>query len=160
MTRLKDKRQDGLSQVFIEPILFTVRIFEGHNIATLLWALFLYKSSSGVSSKRVQIIIVYDLLFRIFDVFFLFCVCILSIPNVEITTAFTYDFLNNSVLTTFTFVCTHTNKELNKFYLLKYYRSIQFTLNHCIGCRDKIDTHLNIYLECVKYYIVIQQENS
>ena len=64
---------------------------------------------SKASSERVQILIIRDFLSHIFEVLFhSFFKSVLVITNVEVTTAFTCDFVNKTASTTSTFIYTTT----------------------------------------------------
>ena len=100
---------DDLPQVFIETIGFTVEIISKDIILRDSCGMFFVcKNFSKVSSERVLIPIVYEILGHILEVLFhYFFVYVFSISNVEISTSFTCDFVNNAASATLTFVYTY-----------------------------------------------------
>ena len=95
--------QDYLPQVFIETIGFTIKNYiERNNFATLLWTWFLRKMFSKVSSERVLILIIHNLLSYILEVLFNYIFdSVLGISNVKVIVAFACALVNNTTSMTF-----------------------------------------------------------
>ena len=99
--------QDNQPQVFIEPIWFTVESISKdiilQNCCGLGFCVKHLAKLSAKDSKLLSFMTFWSPCWKGCSILF----CILSISNVEITTEFTCDFVNNTTSTTFTSECTH-----------------------------------------------------